>query len=45
MNNDQANVSEFLNVGDGAEVTIERDEVFKSIQHYEMSDMKMLADG
>lgn len=40
MNNSQANVSDFLDVEDVAEVTIERGKVFDSIQHYEMSDMK-----
>lgn len=40
MNNSQANVSDFLDVEDGAEVTIERGKVHESIQHYEYSDFK-----
>ncbi len=35
----------FLNVEDGAEVTIGHGEVFKSIQHYEDVRYEILADG
>lgn len=40
MNNSQVDVRDFLDVEDVSEVSIERNLVFESIQHYEHSDAK-----